>query len=418
MMTEAPGGRLETLYRVSQALASTLDLEAVLKAVMDQVIAVTKAERGFLMLGDRKQSLRFQTARGIDQQFIDDPEFQVSRGILERVAETAQPVVTSDAQQEDWLAGRQSVTVLKLRSIMCVPLLVKGRMTGLVYVDNRLQAGIFQSADLDLLQAVANTAAVAIENARLHEQALAQARLERELEVAKQVQASLIPHEPPAIPGFEIGALWRSAHEVAGDFYDFITRPGGELGVVLGDVTGKGVPAAFFMVLARTTVRSCLASTAEAVECLGRANRLLCADASSGMFVTLFYLGLLSGQGKLTCVNAGHNPPLWLRAGSGQVGPLPRGGLPMGIDEAADYVARSIEVEPGDLLLLYTDGVVDAEDRGGEPFGMERLQAALRASAALPAQHLASAIEEAVLQHTGSAPPEDDVTLVVLRYSG
>ena len=175
-MTDSSIERLETLYRVSQALASTLELEAVLKAVMDQIITVTKAERGFLMLGATAQALRFQAARGIDQQEIDDPEFQVSRGILDKVAQAAQPVVTSDAQQEAWLAGRQSVMSLKLRSIMCVPMMLKDQMIGLVYVDNRMQAGIFRPDDLDMLQAVANTAAVAIENARLHEQAVVQAR--------------------------------------------------------------------------------------------------------------------------------------------------------------------------------------------------------------------------------------------------
>ncbi len=414
-MTDVSLERLETLYRVSQALASTLDLEAVLNAVMDQVIAVTKAERGFLMLGDRPHELRFQVARGIDQQLIDDAEFQVSRGILTRVAETGQPVVTSDAQHEEWLSGRQSVMALKLRSIMCAPLLLKGRMTGLVYVDNRMQAGIFQSADLELLQAVANTAAVAIENARLHEQALVQARLERELEVAKQVQESLIPRSAPAVPGFELGALWRSAYEVAGDFYDFVPRPNGELGVVIGDVTDKGVPAAVFMALARTTLRASLTSNAEAGACLQQANRLLCADAASGMFVTVFYVGLQPGSCRLACVNAGHNPPLLLRRGEANVIGVSQRSLPLGIDEQAQYLSAAVEVEPGDVLLLYTDGVVDAENRRSEPFGLARLRSALCQQADLPAQALCAAVEQAVLAHTAGKPALDDLTMVALR---
>ena len=165
-----------------------------------------------------------------------------------------------------------------------------------MYVDNRMQAGIFQPADLELLQAVANAAAVAIENARLHEQALSRARLERELEVAKQVQASLIPRSPPEVPGFELGALWRSAYEVAGDFFDFVPRPDGEIGVVIGDVTDKGIAAAVFMALARTTLRASLASYAEPGARLGQANRLLCADAGSGKSVTLYYVGLRPGS--------------------------------------------------------------------------------------------------------------------------
>lgn len=417
-MTDASLERLETLYRVSQALTSTLDLEAVLNTVIDQVILVTKAERGFLMIGDRPQDLRFKAARGIDQQLINDAEFQVSRGILTRVAETARPVVTSDAQHEDWLSGRQSVMALKLRSIMCAPLLLKGCMTGLVYVDNRMQAGIFQPADLELLQAVANTAAVAIENARLHQQALARARLERELEVAQLVQASLIPQCVPAVTGFELGALWRSAYEVAGDFYDFVLRPDGEMGVVIGDVTDKGVPAAFFMALARTTVRASLAAPADAGACLQQANRLLCADAASGMFVTLFYVGLQPGSPRLVCVNAGHNPPLLLRRGEAGVIRTSQPSLPLGIDEAAQYASAAMEVEPGDVLLLYTDGIVDAENRQGEPFGTDRLRSTLRQHAGLPAQALCGAIEQDVLQHAGGQPALDDLTLVVLRCVG
>ena len=417
-MTDSSLERLETLYRVSQALASTLDLEAVLNTVMDQVITVTKAERGFLMLGDRPQNLRFHVARGIDQRLIDDAEFQVSRGILTRVAESTQPVVTSDAQHEDWLSGRQSVMALKLRSIMCAPLLLKGRMTGLVYVDNRMQAGIFQPADLELLQAVANAAAVAIENARLHEQALVQARLERELEVAQQVQASLIPQSAPAVAGFELGALWRSAYEVAGDFYDFVPRPDGEVGVVIGDVTDKGVAAAFFMVLSRTTVRASLASPGDCGECVAQANRLLCADAASGMFVTLFYLGLRPGQRRVLSVNGGHNPPLWYQARRGKLRFLDRGGLPLGIDEAGTYVAQELDLETGDILLLYTDGLVDAVDAAMLPFGQERLQASLRAHSELPASALAAAVEADVQRHAHGAPVVDDVTLVVVRCTG
>lgn len=417
-MTDSSIERLETLYRVSQALASTLELEAVLKAVMDQIIAVTKAERGFLMLGATAQALRFQAARGIDQQEINDPEFQVSRGIIDKVAQSAQPVVTSDAQQEAWLAGRQSVMSLKLRSIMCVPMMLKDQMIGLVYVDNRMQAGIFRPDDLDMLQVVANTAAVAIENARLHEQAVVQARLERELEVAQQVQASLIPDQAPSVPGFELGARWRAAYEVAGDFYDFVPRPDGEMGIVIGDVTDKGVAAAFFMALARTTVRASLASQAEAVACLAQANRLLCADASSGMFVTLFYLGLRPGQCRVVGVNAGHNPPLWYRASRSELRALDRGGLPLGIEEAQTYADQEFEVEPGDILLLYTDGLVDAEDTDRQPYGLERLEAALRAQAERPAAELAAGLEAEVTKYCRGAPAVDDVTLVVVRCTG
>jgi len=414
-MSQARAGRLETLYRVSQALGSTLDLDVILNAVIDQVVGVTRAERGFLMLGDASPSLDFRVARGIDQKTIGAPEFEVSRGVIERVAETGKAVMTSDAQSEDWLAERTSVMSLKLRSIMCVPLLVQGRFIGLVYVDNRVQAGIFGTEDLDLLQAVANTAAVSIENARLHRAAIEQARLERELEVARQVQTSLIPLVSPKVPGFELAAIWRAAREVGGDFYDFIHRADGQWGIVIGDVTDKGVPAAFFMALARTTVRASLTGGGSPLAGLEQANRLISADSSSGMFVTLFYAGLDPGSNVLTCIGAGHTPPLHLRASAHDVVMLNKGGLPLGIQEEGRFTEARVEMRKGDALLLYTDGLVDAIDRKDDFYGWDRLKNVLRKSGGQGATQIVESIESDVNAFTAGTPPFDDLTMVVVK---
>jgi GAF domain-containing protein len=284
--------RLQTLYGVSLALSSELDLQALLPEVIDQVIAVTGAERGFLMLGGGKDDLVFHVARGLDQATIESPEFEVSRGVVEKVADSGEPVRSLDAQTEGWLAERKSIHQLKLRSLMCVPLKAKGRSIGLVYVDNRMQAGIFTPDDLALLEAVASSAAVAIENARLYSLAVQQARMERELELASELQAALIPARAPSIPGLELAGQWHAALEVAGDFYDFIPLSNGRLVVVIGDVTDKGVPAAFFMGLSRTTLRASLAADLSLSQAIEQANRLLCADSSGGMFVTLFAISL------------------------------------------------------------------------------------------------------------------------------
>lgn len=417
-MSDPSLNRLETLYQVSQALGSTLDLDTLLNEVIDQVIAVTGAERGFLMLGDESDELQFRVARGIDHETIEAPEFQVSRGVLERVAEDKDPLLTMDAQSEDWLSGRESVHSLKLRSIMCVPLQVKGNMLGLVYVDNRLHAGMFEPDDLDLLQAVASTSAVAIENARLHLLEVEQARLERELEVARQVQTSLIPVEAPQVEGYEIAGLWRAAREVAGDFYDFVPRGDDELTIVIGDVAGKGVPAAFFMALARTTMRACLAVDTSTAACVERANRLICADASSGMFVTLYCIGLHPKRQEVTCASAGHNPPLWVQAAKGEVSHLPKGSIPLGIEETFEYSQSEVKLEPGDLILLYTDGVVDTINSASEFFEEERLSEILKSNAERPLEEVLNAIRDAVDEFAGEMPPYDDMTLVAVRYLG
>lgn len=250
-------GHLALLYRLSQTLNSSLDLDEVLSRVIDEVIAATHAERGFLVLRGVDGSLVFRAARELDQQRIEAPEFQISRGIVERVAREGQPILTSDAQDDIRLNLRQSVMALGLRSILCVPLQLKSRVTGVIYVDNRLQAGIFTQADLDLLDAIASNAAIAIENARLYQMAIAQGRLERELQMAREVQASLLPRAEPQIAGWEFAARWEPAREVAGDYYDFITaHPDGSVGIVIADVTDKGMPAALFMALTRSIVRA------------------------------------------------------------------------------------------------------------------------------------------------------------------
>jgi sigma-B regulation protein RsbU (phosphoserine phosphatase) len=414
-MSDLSNERLETLYKVSQALVSILDLEELLNVVMDQVIDVTGAERGFLMLGETGDELVFQVARGIDRNTIEDPEFQVSRGVIDRVGHEGLPIVTSDAQNEEWLAGRASVSDLNLRSVMCTPLQTQAKNIGLVYVDNRMQAGIFTPEDLSLLQAVANTAAVAIENARLHILAIERARLEQELEVARQVQSSIIPLEAPKVPGFEIAGLWRSAREVAGDFYDFIPRANGELAIVIGDVTDKGVPAAFFMALARTTVRACVFIDAPASTCIEQANRLICADSASGMFVTLYYLALHPDGRTITCVNAGHNLPIWLHAATAEMTMLPKGSVPLGIGKEYQYPESEVALEPGDLILLYTDGVIDAINDRTESFELERLTQTLLANNDEPLEGILHSIQQAVDAFAGETPPFDDFTLVAVR---
>ena len=234
------GARLALLYRVSRTFNSSLDLDEVLNRVMDEVIAVTHAERGFVMLRDEDGGLAFRVARGMDRSMVDDPEFQISRGVVEQVAHEGQPMLTSDAQRDERLSMRLSVIGLGLRSILCVPLKCKDTVSGVIYVDNRLQAGIFTADDLDLLVAIASNAAIAIENARLYQVAVEKGRMERELQMAHAVQASLLPRETPQMPGWEFEARWQPAREVSGDYYDFIPIDGNKLGLVIADVSDKG----------------------------------------------------------------------------------------------------------------------------------------------------------------------------------
>lgn len=415
------GDRLALLYQLSQTFSSSLDLDEVLNRVMDEVVVATRAERGFLMLHDEQGQLVFRAARGMDQHTIQDPMFQISLSVVHGVARQGQPVLTGDAQVDPRFSMRQSVKLLGLRSILCVPLRIKERILGTIYVDNRIQAGIFSPDDLELLNAIASSAAIAIENARLYQVAVEKGRLESELQMARQVQLSLLPAEIPVAPGWEFSARWLPARQVAGDYYDFISGPDGQLGMVVADVSDKGMPAALFMALSRSIVRASMDPALSPAGSIQRANRLICQDSTSGMFITLFYALLDLQLGQVSYVNAGHNPALFFqrgkRPGQGAMSRLGRTGMALGVEADAPYEERRLRLNPGDFLVLYTDGVTDALDPQGRSFDMERLESLVLAHREEPAQQIGEALENAIRAFTRQAPVFDDITLLVVRRS-
>jgi serine phosphatase RsbU (regulator of sigma subunit) len=241
------------------------------------------------------------------------------------------------------------------------------------------------------------------------------ARLQHELEMAHKVQAGLLPSETPEITGWQFAACWRPAREVAGDYYDFIPLDQGRLGVVMGDVCDKGMPAALFMALTRSVVRASTVQTVGLADDLVLANRLLCADAHDGMFVTLFYGLLHPTTGVFSYVNAGHNPPLWYCAEKDGLVPLGPTGMALGLMPDAAFEQQTIRLDPGDWVLLYTDGLTDASDASANRFEIERVQRVLLPHRHGAAAELLAALEQAVDRFAGDTPPFDDIALLLLR---
>jgi phosphoserine phosphatase RsbU/P len=415
----ATGERLALLYQLSQTFNSSLDLDEVLNRVMDEVISATRAERGFVMLKEDAfgggEKLSFRVARGLDHSTIDDPEFQISRSIVERVAEEGQPVLTSDAQTDSRFNLRQSVMILGLRSILCVPLIVKERNLGVIYVDNRLHAGIFTQADLDLLSAIASSAAIAIENARLYQVAVEKGRMEQEMQMARRVQANLLPQRMPETSGWDYAALWRPARAVGGDYYDFIPGAGSSTGFLIADVTDKGMPAALFMAFTRSVVRASLYGAQNPAESMARANRIICEDSKEALFVSLFYGQIDPDSGTLTYVNAGHHPALFYQASSGKLEILSATGLPLGMEADDGYEQKALPFSPADFIVLYTDGVLDACSASGEDFGMESLQRTILEACRSSASGIVTALDRALEDFTVNAQPVDDITLLIVK---
>jgi serine phosphatase RsbU (regulator of sigma subunit) len=420
MTSEPTPVRLELLYHLAQAFSSSLDLDEVLNRVIDEVIQILHAERGFLMLYDEKEVLVTHVARNIEQSQIEQPGFQVSRGMVEKSAREGIPILASDAQTDSRFSSMHSVLLLGLRSVLCVPLQFKNRNLGAIFVDNRMQTGVFSQSEVDLLMAIASSAAIAIENARLYALAVEKGRLEKEMQVAREVQTSLLPRILPDFPEWEFAVKWIPARQVAGDYYDFfpLTSQSGmtdQLGFLIADVTDKGMPAALFMALTRSTIRASVIAATSPDEGITRANRLICADSPSSMFVTVFYGQLDLQQGLLTYVNAGHNPPILFHKRTNTCEYMKRTGMVLGVDESVKFEQRQLIIEPDDFLFLYTDGIPDAINNNEDPFDMARLQSVIERSQNLSGEDFLDAIVQEIQQFIGERAVFDDITMAFIR---
>jgi phosphoserine phosphatase RsbU/P len=310
---------------------------------------------------------------------------------------------------------RESIMLLGLRSILCVPLKVKDEVKGMVYADNRFEAGIFTQADLDLLSAITSIAAIAIENARLYQMAVEKGRMERELQLAREMQASFLPQETPQITGWDFAARWQPAREVAGDYYDFIPLGEDLYGLVIADVTDKGAPAAMFMIFTNSIVRASVRADMEPAASLQNANRLICDKSPNAMFVSLVYAAMNSKTGRVTYVNAGHNPPLYYNSAENRISRFAPTGMVLGIEPETPYIQKSLLLRPGDFLLFYTDGLIDAINAQNKEFGMDQLEKITFENRTGSAEEIASFLEYALFDHLGGAMPFDDVTLLIVK---
>jgi serine phosphatase RsbU (regulator of sigma subunit)/putative methionine-R-sulfoxide reductase with GAF domain len=301
------------------------------------------------------------------------------------------------------------------RLLIGFPLMIKGDLYGALLVEETSDAFRFRQKRIEIITGIAQQVALSIQNEQLQREMVARERLEYEVQLARQIQQTFLPERLPEYAGWGLAALWKTARQVGGDFYDVFDLPEGRLGLFIADVSDKGIPAALFMALTRTLVRAAVSDVASPAEALRRVNNLIIPDNQQAMFVTAVYAVLSLESGELTYVNAGHNPPLWIRGVKGEVELLGRTGAALGVIEGAIYEARTFHLEPGDSLLLYTDGLTEAFSPEEELFGEERLRMTVQVNQTLPAQELLSAVETAVTYHMGSLPPEDDLTMLVVR---
>lgn len=420
--------QLQNLIRTSALVTSSLELDQVLEEVLDSVCRLTGAERAYVMLreGDGRDthtppdlsSLRIRAARNWSHEGLSDAEVQFSRTVVEDALSEAEPIVTTNAQADERFKHRASVVSQGLRSVVCIPLIVRRSVVGVLYADNRIQSGLFSPNNVPLLVAFGAQAAIAIEKARMHQEELQRQRYEEELALAQRIQLSLLPRQFPDMPGWSFAATYRPARVVGGDFYDLFEMANREFGLVISDVAGKGVPAALFMATSRTIIRGAALSHPDPAATLTEANRLIYADTRADLFLSSFFCVLEAGSGRVRFSNAGHNDPLWFHAQSGQVEPVRLRGIVLGVLPDISLAQSAVELAPGDMLLFYTDGVTEAMNAENEEFGEERLTAVLHEWGDATLVDLMRNVDQAVRAFVGDAAQSDDFTAVAARYTG
>jgi phosphoserine phosphatase RsbU/P len=409
--------RVAILLETIAAVNSSVKVEDVVRSVVDKSIQVTGAERAIIMLLDDDNVLRIALARDSTGRDLGKT-VQYSHSVAMRVQREGRGVCLIDTANQGDISLGQSILDLKLLTVMCVPLRVKDRLTGLLYVDSKASAKEFSDKDLTLFRALAGQVAQAVDNARLLQHYVEKQRMQEELHVAQQIQQSLLPRGGLQVAGLDVAGLSVPCEETSGDYFDYIRRPGGRLGLVIGDVSGHGLGAALLMSTARALLRAFAATEATPAELVTRLNRFLSEDIETGRFMTLFYGEIALRERTMTYVRAGHNEPVIYRRETDRFEELGEGGVALAVIDNFEFESTGpLQLGKGDLAALYTDGIVEAMSPSREPFGIDRMKDILRRHRDLSAKEIVGKVRQAVRDHTGTDVREDDLTLVVAKVT-
>jgi len=404
---------LATVYNVAGLLAGASDLQEILDKTAELVGTVMRVKASSIRLLDEATGLlTVKAVHNLSWEYLEKGPVSINSNVIDQSALKGEIVRITDVANDPRVQYPEQARREGIMAGLVCGMIYRGKAVGVI----RVYAGepyAFSAYEESLLQAVASQAAAAIVNARLMQETIAAERYTRQMEYAGNIQRRMVPQTPPSSERVEIGALYRPTYEVGGDFYDFIQLPKGNLGVGIADVSGKGVPAALQMASLRSALRVYAYFTYHVDKIMSEVNRHICRDMKVGEFITAFY-GVLTPDGRrLTYCSAGHDPPMHLR--NGEIRYLETGGLVLGVDPAATFERGILELEPGDILLLYTDGVVEALNFEDERFGRARLAESLCRYADQPAKRIVQDINWDLRRFRGLADRLDDTTLVVLK---
>jgi phosphoserine phosphatase RsbU/P len=416
--------QIAVLLEGLRALGSGRVLDDVLSLVLDSAIEVSGAERGFIMLAAPTGELEFKMARGKGRTTLPGSSFATSRKIPEEVFRTGEPRIVADLLDGELANMHTGTVALGIRHVLCVPLRLvryldraeavgEERRIGVLYLDNREKGTLLSNSTRAALETLATEAAVAIENARLYRETMEKARMEQEMRIAAEIQQALLPKAGRSGVFFKAAAASLPCRSIGGDFYDYVDLSNGSLGFALGDVAGKGPPAALLSAMMQGIFAAQAASSDPPSQTVSRVNLALYRRGIESRFVTLMY-GALYPDGRLQYCNAGHNPPL-------VVGPkdfrrLERGGPIVGLFEGATYEEETVTLAVGDWLIVYSDGVSEALSAEGEEYGESRILTCVRRNLEMEPQALLDSLFADVRDFARGAAQSDDITAMVLRF--
>ncbi|MGB9067586.1 MAG: SpoIIE family protein phosphatase [Candidatus Acidiferrales bacterium] len=423
---------LSVLLDVARSLSSGLSLEDILASVVDAAIAITRTERGVLLLANPAGQMETAVARNGQRGTLRPEDMQVSQGVLRRVQASRRELVVGDAMDaEGGRAGHgESITRLDLHTVVAIPIDKKpvieavdvtvaarqSDLLGILYLDSRAPSSTFSALDREVVRSLAHEAATLIDNARLFAAARVKARLDHDIEIASKIQQGLLPKELPNLPDVAVSGSTLACYSVGGDCFDVIELDGGRHGFFVGDISGKGIPAALLATLLQGIFFTTASMDIPLTSVFSRVNRYLAERAGGDRYATVFY-GVLDKSGAFEYVNAGHVPPLVKRK-SGAIERLDLASFPVGMFPEAEYESAAVKLEKGDFLVIYTDGVSEAVNVKTEMFEEERLQHLLESFEGQTVEQLAETIREGVKAFTQGAPQSDDITILVVQYKG
>jgi phosphoserine phosphatase RsbU/P len=419
--------KLNMLLEASKLLHSQLPLDAVLGTMLDHAVSVTDADRGLLLEADAAGKLQVRYARRAGGMRLPPESLTPSQTAIQLALRQASPVITEDVAQADMdLQVAQSIVAQRLRSVVVIPLYAmsrantdesmvnvqRGQSLGVIYLDSRRPAA-FSKLDRQILDALAADAASILDNARLVERERERQRMEQEINIARDIQQALLPKDFREFPHLSVRGINFPCLSVGGDYFDVFPLSDNRTAFLIADVSGKGLGAALLTTMLQGALSAMTLGTDPALV-FNHVNKFLCSHAEVGRYATMFF-GILDQQGHLEFINAGHPSPILLRKGVAEEA-FAEGSFPVGLVPEAEYTAVCLKLEPGDTMVLFSDGVTEAMDPAEELYGVPRLRELLNGRLECPLEDLQKCVLESVETFTRGASQADDLTLLIVRY--